>query len=276
MLSNQQFNIAATYLQLRLSSSGLPAALSVQRQAGEDVTLILVKAIPCLLRVTQPQPPASAAVLQNEDDEVACVLDPNINFYDYSICYHPSFQVPVLHLKGYTSGGSPLSTDQVEADFSCCLSHYSQQVAKGWPLVSRELHPVDQTPWLMLHPCMTAHVMKLLVQPVVQDDAQQVQDVEGAEIPDIDDVEARSTDMTHNDEISFSMAPSAEYTDVMVSDKDLLRYICLWYNLAGPLVNLPQLQGVPELVQQEPTQCGMPGSASQDEGEAHFLRHRIW
>eukprot|EP00195_Chlamydomonas_chlamydogama_P012283 CAMPEP_0202901518 /NCGR_PEP_ID=MMETSP1392-20130828/14296_1 /ASSEMBLY_ACC=CAM_ASM_000868 /TAXON_ID=225041 /ORGANISM="Chlamydomonas chlamydogama, Strain SAG 11-48b" /LENGTH=370 /DNA_ID=CAMNT_0049588089 /DNA_START=539 /DNA_END=1651 /DNA_ORIENTATION=- len=97
---------------------------------------------------------------------------PSHHLYDLHIVYHPSYQVPTLFLRGIEPGGRPLSWGEMQADWP----HWgllATQAGSDWAFIAPAPHPAltghQQHGWCMVHPCQTAALLELLMQPEVQD-----------------------------------------------------------------------------------------------------------
>jgi ubiquitin-like-conjugating enzyme ATG3 len=82
-----------------------------------------------------------------------------VRTYDISITYDKYYQTPKVWILGYTSGGTPLSTEQMFQDI---MPEYVQRT------VTIEAHPSLGTTQLSIHPCQHAAVMKTILRNLNQ------------------------------------------------------------------------------------------------------------
>jgi ubiquitin-like-conjugating enzyme ATG3 len=82
-----------------------------------------------------------------------------VRTYDISITYDKYYQTPKVWILGYTSGGTPLSTEQMFQDI---MPEYVQRT------VTIESHPSLGTTQLSIHPCQHAAVMKTILRNLNQ------------------------------------------------------------------------------------------------------------
>ncbi|GAA5931932.1 hypothetical protein JCM3775_000081 [Rhodotorula graminis] len=75
-----------------------------------------------------------------------------------SICYSPTFSVPVLWFEAHQSSGTPLSLEQV---LRSTLFHDGHGLSSGdaTPFVSQADHPATGRPSWFLHPCETEGIV---------------------------------------------------------------------------------------------------------------------
>ncbi|KAK7350543.1 hypothetical protein VNO77_09277 [Canavalia gladiata] len=83
-----------------------------------------------------------------------------VNHYDFHIVYSPSYRVPVLYFRSYSSDGQLVPFNEIEKD----LPGHSVKLRSEskWTFITHEEHPYLNRPWYKLHPCGTSDWMKLL------------------------------------------------------------------------------------------------------------------
>lgn len=82
-----------------------------------------------------------------------------VRTYDISITYDKYYQTPKVWILGYSSEGTPLSTEQMFQDI---MPEYVQRT------VTIESHPSVGTTQLSIHPCQHAAVMKTILRNLNQ------------------------------------------------------------------------------------------------------------
>ncbi|BGP48377.1 hypothetical protein JCM10450v2_004250 [Rhodotorula kratochvilovae] len=85
-----------------------------------------------------------------------------------SICYSPTYGVPVLWFEAHKSSGTPLSLDEVLRSTLCnstALSNVSTRTVEGTaPFLSQADHPATGRPSWFLHPCETEGMVREVLQ----------------------------------------------------------------------------------------------------------------
>ena len=98
--------------------------------------------------------------------------------YDFHIAYHESFRVPVVYFRGYDhfARSAPMLSYETVVDDLNLAETLRPRARRGgasptngpstaaWTMtLSWEESPITNTPWLMLHPCETASLMKMML-----------------------------------------------------------------------------------------------------------------
>jgi hypothetical protein len=109
------------------------------------------------------------------DDPTAAALPAQPSqhaWLDLHIAYHPSYQVPLLLLKGTWQDGASVTLQQLQ-QLLPSVEQYRDGSVPDWAYLAPMEHPVlAGQPWLCLHPCQTVQFMAVLlgsdcaVQPV--------------------------------------------------------------------------------------------------------------
>lgn len=82
---------------------------------------------------------------------------------DLHIAYHPSYQVPLLLLKGTWQDGGSVTLQQLQALLPS-VEQCRDASVPDWAYLAPMEHPVlAGQPWLCLHPCQTAQFMATLL-----------------------------------------------------------------------------------------------------------------
>lgn len=137
------------------------------------------------------------------DDSICVAADitDTIHFYHYHIVYLPSYSVPTLLFNGQHEDGSLLEWDSIVADLPESYQDVAQRPDAKWTFISQTDHPHLKSPWYMLHPCQTAELLQIMLQP---------------ENPDVDE----------------ALGPEVSL------QAEGLQYMRAWFSLVGPVIHM--------------------------------------
>ncbi|KAM7266041.1 hypothetical protein ACFE04_003724 [Oxalis oulophora] len=180
-LSSTEFSIAASFFaekwnQLNpsmlpwtwvVSSQKLPAIISNQVENKEEGYLSLEDF--CISKSIELDEGEVNGSCCNHGDDDELIDDATLvqghhqelDIYNFHIVYCNSYRVPVLYFRAYTSGGQPLSLDEIKKGLPLCSSKILSE--SKWTFITQEEHPYLNRPWYKLHPCGTRDWMNLLL-----------------------------------------------------------------------------------------------------------------
>ncbi|KAK9905634.1 hypothetical protein WJX75_003609 [Coccomyxa subellipsoidea] len=100
---------------------------------------------------------ALGALLDDEDvgeEEGDCAVlcstagAPPVHLYDYHICYHASYSVPVLFFRGSSrADGAALCWEEVLEDLPAASRELASTEDSQWTFITQQEHPVLRHPW---------------------------------------------------------------------------------------------------------------------------------
>lgn len=101
---------------------------------------------------------------------------PEISQWTFNTCYSHTYQQPVLYFHAFDSSGTPLSIDSILNNTSILplplpLSeleqksniHYDNELLLS-SIITQEHHPLLHSPFYMMHPCQTNHIIETVLQ----------------------------------------------------------------------------------------------------------------
>ncbi|XP_055837552.1 ubiquitin-like-conjugating enzyme ATG10 [Episyrphus balteatus] len=96
---------------------------------------------------------------QDLSSKVAQKIKEELFEMEYHVVYSISYQVPVLYFKGYRNDGKPITLEDAWKIFQ---NHSGDSKSRSTMLstLTQTDHPVLFTPFLELHPCRTAELLK--------------------------------------------------------------------------------------------------------------------